>query len=217
MARQYMEQAAATGAATGSAAATVDPALAALSQRLKLDLAAAQHSRTLEHQRGEAYKDEYYQERSAASECNQQWLTAVQNEEYWENYANEYYDRAEALASELATAATAPHGLRRDTPAGSERGGRAPAVHRHRLVPVGVADHPTLMVEAALQEPASAAAAERDHLPPPAAMACPLHAQERELGAPSDPLQTRTATASQAVSVASPTKSRYHLFPRYPT
>ena len=88
--------------------ATVDPALAALNQRLKLDLAAAQHSRTLEHQRGEAYKDEYYQERSSAAECNQQWLTAVQGEEYWGNYANEYYDRTEALASELAAATTAP-------------------------------------------------------------------------------------------------------------
>ena len=108
MARQYMEQAAAASAATSSTVVATDPALVALNKKLALDLAAAQNARTLEHQRSEVYKDEYYQERSTAHESNQQWLTAVQCEEYWENSANEYYDRAEALTSELAAAAAAP-------------------------------------------------------------------------------------------------------------
>ena len=81
---------------------------------------------------------------------------------------------------------------------------------------MGVADHPTLMVEAALQESASAAATEGDRLPLLEAMAYPLHALEPELGAPSDPLQTRTATANQVVSVARLTRLRYPHFPKYP-
>ena len=99
--------------------------MAALNHRLKLDLAAAQQATTLEQKRGEAYKDEYYQERSSAAECNQQWLTAVQGEEYWETMPTSTTTGPRPWLRSWRRPPPRLHGLRRDLSAGSDPGGRA--------------------------------------------------------------------------------------------